>query len=303
MMKRRDLICSLFTSAASAQCPADLYKPRNFENGVPKGYLKIPMSGFDVFHRGTSGPSILILHEMPGLTPASFALGERLEKAGFQVYMPRLFGKAGSDSIFNYFRSCTNKSDWACRSDVTSPIVKRLRPLAAEIGKKSGAPGIGVIGNCLTGIMPLAMLGPDSPVIAPVLCQPALPFRKKDLLALSPDDLANAKKSNAPIFGLRFMTDSLCPRERFERLCKEFPDRFHALCINNVTVHDKCHNGHHHAVLTDAYSDVAGSSTRIAYEAVVQFLKRRLVDPALPMPRCDCPDLRVKPLGRSPASS
>lgn len=38
------------------------------------------------------GPSIIVMHELPGLTTATFAFAARLKKAGFRVYLPHLCG-------------------------------------------------------------------------------------------------------------------------------------------------------------------------------------------------------------------
>ncbi len=75
-------------------------------------------------------------------------------------------------------------------------------------------PGIGGIGMCLTGTLPLALLG-NSNVMAPVVCQPGLPlsspqfpFLQSDL-GLTQMELCRAKTrivaENLKIFGFSFL--------------------------------------------------------------------------------------------------
>src|SRR5262245_55615893 len=47
--------------------------------------------------RSPAGPAVLLLHELPGLTPEDMLLGYRIAQQGFQVYLPVLFGKVGQD--------------------------------------------------------------------------------------------------------------------------------------------------------------------------------------------------------------
>jgi hypothetical protein len=76
-------------------------------------------------------------------------------------------------------------------------------------------------------------------VVAPVLCQPTLPFNPtnifaafgwftdKSALAVDPEDLRHAKSLTVPLLGIRYQGDRKCPKQRFVRLATEFPDRFH----------------------------------------------------------------------------
>jgi hypothetical protein len=97
-----------------------------------------------------------------------------------------------------------------------------------------------VIGMCLTGAFPLALL-PVPAVTAAVVCQPTVPFNAftrlgwftdESALGLHPDDLAAARtQSRAQILGLRYTGDRLSRPQRFRRLTKEFGDRFYRLDI------------------------------------------------------------------------
>ncbi len=44
------------------------------------------------YRKGT-GPGVIVIHEIPGLTPEVIGFGEEVVAAGFTVVMPHLFGK------------------------------------------------------------------------------------------------------------------------------------------------------------------------------------------------------------------
>jgi hypothetical protein len=154
-------------------------------------------------------------------------------------------------------------------------VVQWLRELARDAWRQWPAgKGVGVIGMCLTGAFPLAMLREDV-VIAPVLCQPTLPFSPwnvfaplgwftdKPALAISVDDLRHARDvRTVPILGIRYEGDWRCPKERFERLGGEFKSRFDSLVLS----------GSHHSTLGGDFCD-------LAFQKVVWFLRQQLLAP------------------------
>src|SRR6266566_8836304 len=46
-------------------------------------------------HRGGSGPGVVVVHEIPGITPLVADFGRRVIAAGFTVAMPSLVGEPG----------------------------------------------------------------------------------------------------------------------------------------------------------------------------------------------------------------
>ncbi|MCA9619789.1 MAG: dienelactone hydrolase family protein, partial [Myxococcales bacterium] len=49
----------------------------------------------DVYRRDPSngpGPAVVVIHEVPGITPAVRRFGERLVEEGYSVFLPHLFG-------------------------------------------------------------------------------------------------------------------------------------------------------------------------------------------------------------------
>ena len=47
-----------------------------------------------VYRRG-SGPGVVIMHEIPGITPRVEAFARRVADEGYTVFMPDLFGQVG----------------------------------------------------------------------------------------------------------------------------------------------------------------------------------------------------------------
>ena len=64
-------------------------------------------------YRAGSGPGVVVVHEVPGITPLVADFGRRLVDAGFTVAMPSLFGEPGRAASVPYVM----KSMWgACVS-------------------------------------------------------------------------------------------------------------------------------------------------------------------------------------------
>ncbi len=47
-----------------------------------------------VYRRGT-GPAVVVVHEIPGITPEVAGFGRRVAEAGFTAVLPHLFGTPG----------------------------------------------------------------------------------------------------------------------------------------------------------------------------------------------------------------
>src|SRR3954454_9098033 len=197
----------------------------------------------DVFRSG-SGPAVMVIAEIPGITPKVIEFAKRVEALGCTIALPHLFGEPGRDPykdgqaravpyvLRSIVPACVSHDFHAMATGKTSPVIEWLRALARSLHDKCGGPGVGVVGMCFTGGFALAMMA-DAPVLAPVLSQPSLPFgigakRKRDL-GLSDDDLAKVKQKCAAedltVLGLRFTGDTFVPPERFVRLREERGDR------------------------------------------------------------------------------
>ena len=187
------------------------------------------------YRKGT-GPGVVIIHEIPGMTPEVIGFGEEVVAAGFTVVMPNLFGQPEKPAGAGYAldtvrRVCVSNEFTKLATGVTTPVAGWLRSLSRELHAELGGPGVGALGMCFTGGFALAMMV-DTSVAAPVLAQPSAPFpigrtRARDL-NLSPEDLAVVKERAAggcQVLGLRYTKD-LAVGQRFERLTEEIGDAF-----------------------------------------------------------------------------
>ena len=187
-------------------------------------------------YRKGRGPGVIVIHEIPGMTPKVIEFGEELVAAGYTVVMPHLFGEPERPMsplavVGSLRRVCVSRAFTVIATQQTSPIAGWLRSLARELHSELGGPGVGALGMCFTGGFALAMMVDDA-VAAPVLAQPSTPFpvtpgRARDL-NLSDTDLATVKSRAAAgceVLGLRYLKDPAVGK-RFERLTEEIGDKF-----------------------------------------------------------------------------
>ena len=160
-------------------------------------------------YRAGSGPPVVIMSEIPGITPQVLRFAQYVVDSGFSVYMPELIGQTMRPVSVPYalgqmLHACISREFRVMAAHRSSPIVDWLRALAREAHKEQGGKGVGAVGMCLTGNFALAMML-DAPLLAPVLSQPSLPFFKKDGLHASDREIAAAKeriaKDGARILG------------------------------------------------------------------------------------------------------
>lgn len=187
------------------------------------------------YRKGT-GPGVVVIAEIPGITEDVIAFSEEVVGLGCTVVMPHLFGRVPSPEsplaiASSIGRVCVNREFNKLKLRRTSPIANWLRSLARELHAELGGPGVGALGMCLTGGFALAMMVDDS-VAAPVVAQPSLPFamgkaRAADL-NLSPADLSKVKQRAAAgceVLGLRYAGD-MAVGTRFDTLTRELGDAF-----------------------------------------------------------------------------
>ncbi|MEX5215386.1 MAG: hypothetical protein NW703_14625 [Nitrospiraceae bacterium] len=239
-------------------------------------------------NKSTRRPPVLLLHELPGLSGKTLEYARELSQ-DFTVYVPLLFGSPNSQSNWHGFLiSLGLKGEWRGLESGTSDVVKWLRAVAMKIGEAHPGQQIGVIGNCLTGSLPLALL--DNPRIhAVVLAQPTLPltiFRNDDevrkSLGISKGEIEQAKKSTArnespaKIFYVRFDKDCVSKWEKQETVWDlftergKFPDRVHTWVIP----YDKHPVEHAHSTLIGEWRvGESGKATNDAHEEVRRFLR------------------------------
>ncbi|MBD3927402.1 dienelactone hydrolase family protein [Nocardioides cavernae] len=221
-----------------------------------------------VWRRGT-GPGVVVIHELPGLSAGVIRFGEELVAAGYTVLLPHLFGPLGREfsnvDVARVFpRVCISRELTKLARGVTTPVAGWLRSLARDLHAEVGGPGVGALGMCFTGGFALAMMVDDS-TVAPVVCQPSVPFiglpgRAADL-NLSPADADVVRRRAADgcsVLGIRYASDPLVGA-RFDSLASLIGDAFLRVEIE----------GSGHATVTEHRSQVA-------VDAVLEFFGERL---------------------------
>jgi dienelactone hydrolase len=190
-------------------------------------------------HRRGVGPGVVVIHEIPGITPKVEAFANEVVDAGFTVVLPSLFGTPGVPQGLGSIskalaRVCVSSEFVAWHAGRTSPVTRWLGALADELHTELGGPGVGALGMCFTGGFALGMMV-TGPVVAPVLSQPSTPFpvsrRLRGDLNLSPADLAVVKEKVAAgcqVLGLRYQGDPAVGT-RFDTLRSELGDGFVAV--------------------------------------------------------------------------
>jgi dienelactone hydrolase len=223
---------------------------------------------YPVFRQG-SGPGVIVVHEIPGITDKVAAYGQSLVDAGFTVVMPSLFGIPGAPMstgaiVKSVAKVCVSREFANLSAGRTSPIATWLRELARKLHLELGGPGVGAVGMCFSGGFALAMMV-DGHVAAPVLSQPSMPFAVTKKLGadlnLSPADLAAVKErvaAGCPVMGLRYAGDRAVGT-RFDTLRAELGDGFLAVELP----------GKEHSVLTEHRDDPS-------VQRVLAFFRERL---------------------------
>jgi dienelactone hydrolase len=239
-----------------------------------------------VYQRG-SGPGVVVMHEVPGITPPVAAFARRVADDGFSVYVPHLFGTPGKAETLPYalasmLRCCVSREFKVLAANESSPITDWLRALCRHAHAQCGGPGVGAIGMCMTGNFALALMV-DPCVMAPVLSQPSLPAgsspAKREGLHLSPADLEVVKRRAAEgvgVLALRFSGDPLCRAERFERLRRELGDGVETIEIDSGPANPHGLPKKAHSVVTRELVDREGHPTHAALQRMLGFFRERL---------------------------
>jgi dienelactone hydrolase len=249
----------------------------------------------DIYRAG-SGPAVIVMSEMPGITPLVAEFGLRVAAAGCTAVMPQMFGDPGRPISGRYLAeslgpACISREFSRFALKKTSPIASWLRKLAAAEHQRCGGPGVGAVGMCFTGGFALAMMVDDI-MLAPVLSQPSLPFpitkKHKADIGISEADLARVKQRTADgacLLGLRFTNDPFCFEERFTTLRRELGDAFIAVEIDSSPGNPHGHPKQAHSVLTEHLQDREGTPTRAALDQTLAFFREKLGVGSGPGPR------------------
>ena len=250
-----------------------------------------------VFRKGT-GPAVIVMAEVPGITPNVAAFARRVADIGCTAVMPHLFGRPGKDPLAGgrlattaYGLStlvplCVSREFTTWATNRTSPVIEWLRALAGHEHERCGGPGVGAVGMCFTGGFALAMATHPS-LLAPVLSQPSMPMAmtkaQKASIDCSVDDLDVVKGRCAAegltVLGLRFKGDKFVPAQRFTYLREQLGDAFVAVELEDEAANPDAVMAPH-SVLTEHLIDEPGQPTRIALDQVLDLFRTRLLTPA-----------------------
>lgn len=259
----------------------DDFEPRTITlDGVGK---RVHVSGI--------GPAVIVMTEMPGISPQVARFARWVRDAGFTVYMPSLFGRDGavpaveeSKAIFQ--RACVSAEFRAFAGQGASPVTQWLRALARFAHGECGGPGVGAIGMCFTGNFALTMMLEPS-MLAPVLAQPSLPLDDPAGLEIAPEQLAAVRqrleRENLTVMAYRFDGDRFCKAQRFAAYTEALGERFVARVLPDSAANREglAPFFEHvvaspHSVVTAHLIDEAGQPTIAARDEILAFFQRRL---------------------------
>ena len=236
----------------------------------------------DVFVAGEGAP-VIVMSEIPGITPEVARFARWVREAGFRIWMPNLFGEPGRPVSGGYIlqsvaRACISREFYVLGTNRTSPVVDWLRALAAHASAESGGKSVGAIGMCLTGNFALTMMLEPS-MKAPVLSQPSLPVSSDEGMHISRKDVAKVRerleREDLTVLAYRFAGDPRCTAARFAAFEEALGDRFDGRVIADEHANPNAPNPNH-SVVTLNLIDEAGQPTRQAVEDIIAFFKQRL---------------------------
>ncbi|QTI68909.1 dienelactone hydrolase family protein [Gordonia polyisoprenivorans] len=238
-----------------------------------------------------SGPAVVLMPEMPGISPDVLRFGRWIRDAGLTVFLPSLFGVDGAyprtetgTAIMK--RACVSREFHAFAGGGTSPIATTLRALARAAHAECGGPGVGAVGLCFTGNFALTMMLDDS-VVAAVINHPSLPLDDPGGLELSEaDGHALRRRLDADdlrVIGYRFDTDRWCTAARFAAYTELLGDRFDGRVLPGSSANPSPPPffadvvGTPHSVVTAHLVDEAGHPTIRARDEIVAHLTAALL--------------------------
>ena len=237
-----------------------------------------------------SGPAVIVMTEMPGISPEVARFSRWVRDAGFTVYMPSLFGRDGAvpgveEGTAIFQRACVSAEFRALAANVSSPVTQWLRALARLAHRESGGPGVGAIGMCFTGNFALTMML-EPAMLAPVLSQPALPLNEPAGIEIAPDEIKAVRerleREDLTVLAYRFEGDRFCMAARFATYAEALGDRFVGRVLpdgaanTDVAPFFAQRVACPHSVVTAHLIDEAGQPTIAARDEILAFFAKRL---------------------------
>lgn|SRR5471032_1433722 len=92
-----------------------------------------------------SGPAVIVMAEMPGISPQVTRFARWVRDAGFTVFMPSLFGRDGAvpradEGAAVFQKACVSAEFRAMTANTSSPVTLWLRALAIRPIRLDTAP-------------------------------------------------------------------------------------------------------------------------------------------------------------------
>lgn len=242
-------------------------------------------------HVSGSGPAVIVMSEMPGISPQVARFARWVRDAGFTVYMPSLFGRDGvvvpaEEGVLVFKRTCVSAEFRALADGRPTPIVTWLRALARCAHGECGGPGVGAVGMCFTGHFALGLML-DAPTLAPVVCQPSMPMDDPAAIGLPEAQLQAIRRrlddEDLTVLGYRFEGDRWCSARRFEAYARALGPRFVARVLPDSAAHPmpppffRHVVASPHSVVTAHLIDEQGQPTLAARDEILAFLRARLL--------------------------
>jgi dienelactone hydrolase len=243
-----------------------------------------------VVHVAGEGPAVIVMTEMPGISPHVARFARWVRDAGFTVYLPSLFGRDGAvpraeEGTAVFQRACMSAEFRAFAANESSPVTVWLRSLARLAHEECGGPGVGAIGMCFTGNFALTMML-EPAMLAPVLSQPSLPLDDPAGLEIAPEELAAVRRrldeEGLTVLAYRFKGDRFCRAQRFAAYSEALGERFVGRVLPDSAANpDTAPFFEHvvaspHSVVTAHLIDEAGQPTIAARDEILSFFARRL---------------------------
>jgi len=230
-------------------------------------------------HVAGAGPAVIVMTEMPGISPHVARFARWVRDAGFTVYMPSLFGRDGAvpgaeEGAAVFQRACVSAEFRALAANESSPVTQWLRSLARFAH-----------GMCFTGNFALTMMLEPS-MLAPVLSQPSLPLNDPAGIEIAPDEIKAVRerleRDDLTVMAYRFEGDRFCMAQRFAAYAEALGDRFIGRVLPDSAANTDTapffsrHVNCPHSVVTAHLIDEAGQPTIAARDEILSFFTRRL---------------------------
>tara|TARA_R110002096_G_scaffold16662_7_gene56853 strand:- start:4794 stop:5612 length:819 start_codon:yes stop_codon:yes gene_type:complete len=217
-----------------------------------------------VWRTRSPGKPVLLLHALNGISPSTLHFALEMESWGYRVYLPSLYGDPimehsafGYDMALEASKFLERDSRWNLSStkDI-GPILDHTTAMANWVSETEGHQSIAVVGNCLTGSFPIALLSEPAVQLA-VIAQPAAPVKAIHQIVLQlPQGPAKSRTLSIPtnrmdqaiaamradpskkIFGFHYHRDPLAAVMKFDALHRtlrnsQLEGRFHAFVLGD----------------------------------------------------------------------